>query len=1267
MNFNFPTNLPITAEKERIIAAIRDNQVLVIAGDTGSGKTTQLPKMCMAAGQGRKKIIGCTQPRRLAAVSMAERVAEELQRPDLVGSTIRFHDRTRESTRIKFMTDGILLAETRRDHFLKRYDTIILDEAHERSLNIDFLIGYLKQLLPGRPDLKLIIASATIDTEKFSTHFDNALICKVSGRTFPITTTYQEETSDDEFENYVDQACDTVDTLCNQPGGDILVFMPTERDILDTIASLNHRLDSSRHLILPLFGRLQATDQRKIFRSSRKRKIIVATNVAETSITVPGIRFVVDTGLARIPSYNVRARTTSLLVSRISRASCDQRSGRCGRTGPGTCIRLYSEEDYLGRAEFTRPEIQRSNLAEVILQMISLRLGNPRQFPFLEPPTPRAINDGFRILRELGAIDRHDQLTARGRIMSRLPLDPCIARIIVEGAEQGALGEITIICAALSIQDPRTRPAEKEKLADQAQQQFIDNRSDFLTLLNIWNSWQDFSQNTFSSSKLRKFCKAHYLSWQRMREWFDVHEQITRLLTPIKGFNVHNTSVSYAAIHQALVSGFLRNIGQKKEKNIYAVSGGREVTIFPGSCLYNKKNADWIVAADFIETSRLFARTTAIIDEKWLEQLGGELCKYNHSDPHWSKKTGQVQAIERVSLFGLPIVAGRRVNYGRISKKTAEEAQEIFIHHALIAGDLGGNHPFLQHNLAVIEQIAAMEERIRRRNILVEDQVLYSFYKERIGSCYDRFTFNRLLKSKKNDKFLWMDEEDICKEMPAQNELYQYPKVLRTGGLELPLQYNFKPGSEEDGVTVILTPMQLAALSPAPFEWLVPGLLDDKILHLLKRLPKKFRRRLVPIPDAVDRIIDRLDISKGSLYQALEKALLREFQLPVTRKDWQTDTLPRHLLMRYQLQEENKNNSGIKILCSSRNFTEILAVKAEQTESPWQYPVSDKKNKKRTPAPGSQTETSLPHKKGLITWDFADLPDRITAGTTSGKTSLYFPSLSITNQNQVDLHYIEDRDKARNNTRKGMNFLYSLQFPGCRKHIIKECKAVLATHSASWLSLGMSGTALELREALVQFIMNGLFQTSDGLLPKQARFDEIIKQLSQQGLHRQLSRILKDIMKALTLRRQVSANIAAWSARCHKNKSVNLELEQDFLENLNNILPPDFLYTRSSTQLAHTDRYLRALDIRLERAEQDPAKDTLKQQRLTNAVNRLAHLHEFSCHNLECIESIALYKTMVEELRISIFAPEVGTAMPVSEKRLQKLWQHMENHCRQVE
>jgi ATP-dependent helicase HrpA len=1084
MNLNYPESLPISLEKERIVCAVRENRVLVIAGDTGSGKTTQLPKMCLEAGRGREKMIGCTQPRRIAAVSMAQRVAEELKRPDLVGYAVRFRDRTRESTRIKFMTDGLLLAESGRDRNMLRYDTIILDEAHERSLNIDFLLGYLKQLLQKRRNLKLIISSATIDTEKFSAYFDNAPIIRVSGRTFPITLQYSDEFSRPEQENYVDQACGVVHSLCLQPGGDILVFMPTERDILDVVSALANLVDAGRHLILPLFGRLQAADQRKIFQPSKKRKIIVSTNVAETSITVPGIRYVVDTGLARIPKYNIRAKTTSLRVTRISKAAAKQRSGRCGRTGPGTCIRLYSEDDYLNREEFTRPEIQRSNLAEVILQMIALDLGNPRTFPFLDPPAPRAVNDGFRTLRELGAIDSRDQLTARGRIMARLPLDPCIARIILEGAAQGALREITVICAALSIQDPRTRPVDKEKLASEAQQQFIDKRSDFLTLLNIWNCWQKYSGGKFSNARLRKFCTIYYLSWQRMREWFDIHEQITRLLSKLKNFTPNEQPASYAAIHQALTSGFLRNIGRKKEKNIYTVSGGREVTIFPGSCLYNIKNAQWIVAADFVETSRLFARTTAIIDERLLEKLGKKLCKYSYSEPYWAKKPGQVQALERVSLFGLPVVAGRRVNYGRLTAKKAHEAREIFIHQALIAGNLGGQYPFLQHNLAMVEKFTTMEERIRRRNVLADDQVLYEFYAKRIEEVYDRFTLNRLLKKHKNDDFLRMREQDICREMPDSDELYRYPGTLHAGGFELPLEYNFKPGTSKDGVTITLTPHQLSQMSPTTFEWIVPGLLDEKILHLLKRLPKKFRRRLVPLPDAVDRLMDRLDLYNGSLYQALEKALVREFQLSISRSDWQTDALPRHLLMRYQLVDDRG-----KPIRSSRSFSELLACLQEVEAQNAGY--SDRK---------SQNNLQLPEKKGITTWDFQDLPAKISKKTKTGESRLYFPALSINDRGLIDLGYIDDEQQARQQNRLGLHALYCLQFPGSRKQIVKECKACLVTHSASWLSLGMTGSARQLRKALVQFVMDGLFDTYEGLIPYQSRFNEIIATLQKEGI-----------------------------------------------------------------------------------------------------------------------------------------------------------------------
>jgi len=577
MLLSYPAELPISSQKDTIVNAIQDNQVLVIAGDTGSGKTTQIPKMCLEAGQGKKGLIGCTQPRRIAAVSVAERVAAEVQDKTRVGYKIRFRDRTTRQTLIKFMTDGVLLAETSKDRNLSRYDTIIIDEAHERSLNIDFLLGYLQTLLAVRPGLKIIISSATIDTEKFSSHFDNAPIINVSGRTYPIETEHRDCDEPDfmDSESYVDLAVREIVTLTeNSPAGDMLIFMPTERDILDTVSTLQQKL-SGQALVLPLFGRLHAVDQRKIFRPAKLRKIIVATNIAETSITVPGIRYVIDTGLARISRYNPRSRTTSLKVSKISRASCDQRTGRCGRTGPGHCIRLYSEENYHTRPEYTQPEIQRSNLAEVILQMISLNLGNPRNFPFIDPPSVNSVRDGHKVLLELGAITTDNTLTRRGRIMAGLPLDPSISRIIIEAAELGALKEVKVIAAGLSIQDPRIRPAEKEEKADEMHRRFKDKKSDFLGLLKIWETFHSTAKQVKSQAKLRKFCASHYLSWQRMREWLDIHEQITNLTKHNKKFQDNEKPATYEAIHQSLLSGFLRNIGQKKEKNIYRIRGNR--------------------------------------------------------------------------------------------------------------------------------------------------------------------------------------------------------------------------------------------------------------------------------------------------------------------------------------------------------------------------------------------------------------------------------------------------------------------------------------------------------------------------------------------------------------------------------------------------------------------------------------------------------------------------------------------------------------------
>lgn len=1253
MLLSYPPELPISECREQIVAAIRSHRVLVIAGDTGSGKTTQLPKMCLEAGRGSKGLIGCTQPRRIAAVAMAERVAEELREPAAVGYRIRFSDHTSETTRIKFMTDGILLAESRSDRLLRAYDTIIIDEAHERSLNIDFLLGHLKGLLARRNDLRLIISSATIDTDRFSAHFDNAPVIEVSGRTFPVRVLHEQGEND---ETYVERAVARTLELASLPErGDILVFMPTERDIMETVDALAHHL-RDQALVLPLFGRLQGADQRRIFRPAGRRKIIVATNIAETSITVPGIRYVVDTGLARLARYNVRARTTSLLVSRVSRASCRQRAGRCGRTGPGVCVRLYSEDDYLARPEYTLPEIQRSNLAEVILQMIALDLGDPRTFPFIDPPSPGAIREGFQVLRELGALDSRDRITDRGRTMARLPLDPRISRIIIEGAELGALREVTIIAAALSIQDPRIRPADQEEKADEAHRRFADKRSDFLAFVNIWDAFHAETGGPRTAARLRRFCRRNFLSWQRMREWFDVHDQIRRELGRDRKRNIFHDNpgpASYGAIHQALAAGFLRNIGQRREKNLYQAAGGREITLFPGSVLYNR-GGNWIVAAEFVETSRLFARTAAIIDQQWLERLGGELCRRSWSEPHWSRRAGQVVALERVTLFGLTIVAGRRVNYGRINRATREESRQIFIRQALVRGELGGRYRFLEQNLELARTYTAMEQRLRRRDILVDEETLHAFYDQRLPAwVHDRHTLNRFLRQGKNRDILCMGEEDLCQGRPAADELYRFPAVLRAGSLELELQYLFEPGNEADGVTVKIPRDLLAEVDPTVFEWLVPGLLPDKVLHLLKRLPKKLRRRLVPLPDAVDRLLDGLDISQGSLYAALERMIRRCYQVEVRRTDWRTDTLPPHLRMRFSL----VNGDG-RVLGSSRSFAELRQL--DKTGGPG--PDAADRGVKR-----KQGTRRLPVKEGITSWDFAGLRQPIQGrDPDSGQPTLYHPALSV-NREGLTLSFIRDRDTALARNREGMRWLYGRQFAKEYRALVRECKAAVNSHSASWLALGARGTAAELKERLAGCIMDRLFHTSSGEIPDQGQWEERIAAVRDQGFLRAGRQELQRVLDILTTRRDVQAQITRWAERARRSRSFSRQRLDHYLALLAEIVPPDFL-DNDPADLQHLERYLLALARRVERAEQAPAKDAAKAARLEPALQRLHQLARLEqTGSCQCREAAARYRFMVNELKVSLFAPELGTAVPVSEKRLQNQWQQVLEHCQRVE
>ncbi len=1243
MYLSYPPELPVSERRDEIVAAIASHQVLIIIGDTGSGKTTQLPKMCVEAGRGTAGLIGCTQPRRIAALSVAERVAEEIKAPDQVGYKIRFHDRTSKDTLIKFMTDGVLLAETRQDAQLRQYDTLIVDEAHERSLNIDFLLGYLKNLLPARPDLKLIISSATIDAEKFSRHFDAAPVISVSGRSYPITTVYR-EVDEEEEESYVDQAVAAIEELATLPqGGDMLVFMPTERDINDTIDALQALSDS--HLILPLFGRLPAAEQRKIFRPAPKRKIIVATNVAETSVTVPGIRFVVDTGLARISRYNPRTGTTSLKVSRISQASCQQRQGRCGRTGPGTCIRLYSEEDFLSRDPFTLPEIQRANLAEVILQMIHLKLGDPARFPFIDAPPSTAIREGYKLLKELGATVGEHRLTANGRLMARLPLDPRISRIIIESIALGASHEVTILAAALSIQDPRLRPPDKEHKADEVHRQFVDKKSDFLTLLNIWQAFFIPGEDAPSKSKLSRFCKTNFLSWQRMREWMDVHEQISRLLRDTKGFGEAQTAAGYDAIHIALTSGFLRNICLKKEKNTYLAAGNREVVLFPGSGLYNK-GPQWAVASEFVETTQMFARGVAAIEVDWLERLGGSLCKRSWSDPHWEKRSGRVIAFERVTLFGLSIVAGRKVEYGRINDTTLAEAREIFIRQALIEHQLGGQYPFLEHNQALVESFQEMEERFRRRDIVVDEEVLFAFYDARLGKVYDRFTLNRLLKSKRNDQFLRMSEEDICLAVPDSEELYRFPATIRAGEFFLELSYLFAPGEAGDGVSVRIPQSLVGHLNPQIFEWLVPGLLPEKLLALGKRLPKQLRRRLVPLPDAVDRIMDSLNLASGSLYQELERVLLRTYQLTVQRSDWQIDTLPPHLRMRFVLVDE----SG-KVLAETRSFDELTRAQRQMQSS----------------GPATRQST-LPAKREITAQDLDSIAPSLPLTDDQGRSlGLYVPMLEFDEAHGIlTLQYGVDEAQSRRSIRLGLHHLYALEFSKEMTSLRKLCKNALTSHSASWLSLGARASATVLRADLLDFLLDGVFGDCDQL-PSCAAYQQRIEEIRQQGLLRMATPLLEQVLLTLQQRRAVHSKIMEWKNRAKASRSFQEARHQQYLDCLQQIVPEQFLHHLRPQQLKHKPRYLQALALRIERAEHDLLKDGKKAERLLKPLARLQQMTHFTNPTLPCQLCQQEYLELLEEFRVSIFAPELGTAQPVSEQRLTQKWQEVENTCRRVE
>ena len=899
-------DLPVAERKDEILAAIRRYPVVIVCGETGSGKTTQLPKICLEAGRGLTGYIGHTQPRRIAARTVAARIAEELKQPlgQAVGYKVRFQDKTRPESLIKLMTDGILLAETQHDRFLDQYDTLIVDEAHERSLNIDFLLGYLKWLLPRRPDFKLVITSATIDPERFSRHFGDAPIINVSGRTYPVDVRYRpvEVEEGDETDKAEQSAIlGAVDELWRELPGDILIFLSGEREIRETSESLRKH-HPSKCEILPLYSRLSQSEQEKVFRPTGSRRIVLATNVAETSLTVPGIRSVIDTGHARISRYSHRSKLQRLPIEKVSRASADQRSGRCGRVGPGIAIRLYSEQDFLNRPEFTDPEILRTHLAAVILQMHALKLGDISRFPFVEPPDPRMIRDGLRTLQEVNALDEHGQITDIGRKLARLPVDPRLARMLLAGADEHCLTEIAVIVAALSVPDPRERPADKAAHADQKHARFKDEQSDFLALLKLWRDFEEQKQH-LSRAKLRQYCRDHFLSYVRMTEWHDIHGQIMEVIKGELELKLNQAPGEYGEIHRALLAGLLSHVSLLQEQAEYTGARGAKLFIHPGSFLFKSK-PKWIVSAEQVETTKVYARTVAKIEPEWIEQVGAHRVKQQHYDPHWERKAARVAVHERTLLFGLTVQAGRKIPYERVNPT---EARELFIRYALVRMDYDSKAPFFLHNLKLLSEADYLQQKGRRVDLLVDEAWLYRYFDERIPSeVVNGVTFERWRKGaeKRQPDLLKLTHGDITVKEDAALDVSNFPDHFELGPLRVALQYRFEPGHEDDGVTAIIPLHLLNPLEPEPFRWLVPGLLREKVTALIKSLPKTLRIHFVPVPDHAERVLPMLDFGRGSFYAQISSALKKTGGIAVSTQSFREELLPAHLRMNFAVVNE---------------------------------------------------------------------------------------------------------------------------------------------------------------------------------------------------------------------------------------------------------------------------------------------------------------------------------------------------------------------------
>ena len=1263
---SFPEELPVSGRRVEIAAALAAHQVIIVCGETGSGKTTQLPKICLQLGRGQRGLIGHTQPRRIAATSTAKRIAQELGSPPgmHVGFKVRFNDTLSSGAWVKLMTDGILLAETQGDPLLKQYDTLIIDEAHERSLNIDFLLGYLKQLLPKRPDLKVIITSATIDADRFARHFGSldkpAPVIEVSGRLYPVELRYRPVEADvalvarpgaaqkaKEQRDLMDAIVDAVDELALIGPGDVLVFLPGEREIRDAAEAL--RKHHPPHVeILPLYARLSAQEQERVFKSSNARRIVLATNVAETSLTVPGIRYVVDAGTARVKRYSYRNKVEQLQIEAIAQSAANQRAGRCGRVAAGVCIRLFEEQDFLQRAKFTEPEILRSSLAAVILRMKALRLGDVEDFPFIEPPPGRAIADGYQLLQELGAVDDDRQLTALGRQLAKLPLDPRVGRMILAGRDNVCLSEMLIIASALSVQDPRDRPVEAQGAADLAHKKFADEKSEFPAYLKIWAWFDDAIKHKKSNRQLQEHCRANFLSQLRLREWRDVHVQLLTIVRE-QGWRLNEAPATYEQLHTALLTGLLGNIGFKADDEPhYLGARGIKFHIWPGSTLA-KKAGKWIVAAELVDTSRLYARTVAQIQPEWLEKVGGHLLKKSYGEPRWEKKSGQVSAYERATLYGLVVYSQRRINYGKFNPK---EAREIFIRDALAGGDFETRAPFFAHNQKLIREIENLEHKSRRLDVLVDDELIAAFYDKLVPEgIHNAVDFEKWLKeaSTKNPKLLYLNRDDLMRHEAAGVTTDLFPKLMRNAGIEMALTYHFEPGSVRDGVTLAVPLFALNQISVARCAWLVPGMLKEKAHLLLKSLPQKLRRHCVPLPDYAAGFAERIHAAKkfgtGELLDALIVDVREQTTVMVRSTDFKIETLPAHHFMNFKIIDEHGRQ-----LEMGRNLPALQAEFGGQAREQFQkiaeqtVPVAgrDEPIAAQASATAKAVAVNTPsHYQRLSTWSFGPLPELLEI-QQGRQTLIGFPAL-VDKLSHCDLEVFDDPNEAAQIHFAGLRRLFALQLKEQLKYLEKNVPGIQ--------QMGMQFMALGSQEELRDQLINAGLERAclQAPLPVDA---EAFNKRRDEGKAR-LNLLVNEIARLVG---QILAEYHVLPKKLQGIK-VHAAAHADMQTQLQTLIDKHFVAEQNYAQLAHFPRYLKAMQVRLDKLRADPARDARMLADWQSAAAPWQRAQKGGRHGDPKMDE---YRWLLEELRVSLFAQELKTPMPVSVKRLQKVWELMQ-------